>query len=130
MLELQRKKQKEGELCAAEERLLRTLIFKCELEVLLEADVVCVTCLGAGDKRVSQLSYRAVLIDEATQATEPEALVPLTLGANQVILIGDQMQLGPVVLSKRAAASGLGVSLFVRLLLLNMPAFRLSVQYR
>ena len=38
------------------------------------ADVICCTCVGAGDPRLSKLKFRTVLIDEATQAAEPGEL--------------------------------------------------------
>lgn len=56
--------------------------------MLAAADVVCVTCVGAGDPRLSALRFTRVLVDEATQATEPEALMPLVLGAKQVRAVG------------------------------------------
>ena len=42
-----------------------------------------------------------VLLDESTQATEPEALVPFVLGAKQMVLVGDHCQLGPVIMNKK-----------------------------
>ena len=42
-----------------------------------------------------------LLVDESTQATEPETLLPLVLGAKQVVLVGDHCQLGPVIMSKK-----------------------------
>lgn len=54
-----------------------------EREVLQAADVVCATCVGAGDPRLAHFRFRKVLIDEATQALEPESLIPLVLGAKQ-----------------------------------------------
>jgi hypothetical protein len=54
-----------------------------ERDILGAADVVCATCVGAGDPRLSALRFQHVLVDEATQATEPEALMPLVLGAKQ-----------------------------------------------
>jgi hypothetical protein len=40
--------------------------------------VVCSTCTGAGDeRRLRGLRFRRVIIDEATQATEPAVLIPL-----------------------------------------------------
>jgi superfamily I DNA and/or RNA helicase len=45
---------------------------------------VCATCVGAGDARLSALRFQHVLVDECTQASEPEALIPLVLGAKQV----------------------------------------------
>jgi hypothetical protein len=43
-----------------------------------------------------------VLVDESTQATEPECLIPLSLGVKQVVLVGDHCQLGPIVMNKKA----------------------------
>ncbi|KAI3703427.1 hypothetical protein L1987_73495 [Smallanthus sonchifolius] len=43
-----------------------------------------------------QGQIRQVLIDESTQSTEPECLIPLILGAKQVVLVGDHCQLGPM----------------------------------
>lgn len=43
-----------------------------------------------------------LLVDESTQATEPETLLPLVLGAKQVVLVGDHCQLGPVIMAKKA----------------------------
>ena len=51
---------------------------------LQHADVICTTCVGAGDPRLSKFRFRTVLIDESTQATEPECMVPVVLGCKQV----------------------------------------------
>ncbi len=40
-------------------------------------------------------------MDESTQATEPECLIPMVLGAKQVVLVGDHCQLGPVIMCKQ-----------------------------
>ena len=49
----------------------------------LNAEVVCCTTThcGAGSLREANITFRAVLIDEATQATEASALVALGRGA-------------------------------------------------
>ena len=40
--------------------------------------VVCATCAGAGDdERLQMRRYKMVIIDEATQATEPSNIIPL-----------------------------------------------------
>ena len=114
------------------------------------ADVICCTCATAGDKRLLDRSkrkssskrrgggakarprrrFQQVLIDEATQATEPEALIPVVTGAKQLILVGDHCQLPPVVICKKAKKAGLSHSLFERLVQIGMRPIRLEVQYR
>src|SRR5205807_191576 len=101
-----------------------------ERELLESADVVCCTCVGAGDPRLSRLRFQSMLIDESMQATEPECMVPIVLGAKQLVLVGDHCQLGPVVMCKKAAKAGLSQSLFERLVILGIRPHRLEVQYR
>ncbi|KAJ2923996.1 hypothetical protein H1R20_g3978, partial [Candolleomyces eurysporus] len=123
-------KNEQGELSSNDERKYKTLIRQCEKEILGAADVICCTCVGAGDPRLSKLRFRTVLIDEATQAAEPECMIPLVLGCKQVVLVGDHQQLGPVIMNKKAARAGLTQSLFERLVLLGNRPIRLQVQYR
>eukprot|EP01065_Artemidia_motanka_P026286 TRINITY_DN3121_c0_g1_i1.p1 TRINITY_DN3121_c0_g1~~TRINITY_DN3121_c0_g1_i1.p1 ORF type:complete len:1053 (+),score=275.66 TRINITY_DN3121_c0_g1_i1:93-3161(+) len=120
-----------GGLCKEDGQWLERRQSEMSKHALREAEVVVTTCAAAGDTRVRQSApFSAVLLDEATQATEPEGLIPLTLGAEKVVLIGDHCQLGPVVLSKEAATAGLSRSTFERLVLLGIAPSRLCVQYR
>ncbi|KJP87800.1 hypothetical protein AK88_02556 [Plasmodium fragile] len=123
-------KEEVGELSQKDERRLKKLIFFAEYKILLEADVICTTCVGAMDKRLKRFRFSQVLVDEATQSTEPECLVPLVTGAKQIVLVGDHCQLGPIIVCKKAANAGLGKSLFERLVMLGITPFRLEVQYR
>lgn len=128
---LQQLKDETGELSSQDEKRYRTLKKACERELLKGADVICCTCVGAGDPRLStRFRFQSVLIDESMQATEPECMVPVVLGAKQLILVGDHCQLGPVVMCKKAAKAGLSQSLFERLVLLGIRPLRLEVQYR
>lgn len=101
-----------------------------EKDIINGADVICTTCVGAGDARLAGFLFPIVLVDESTQATEPEVLIPITLGAKQVILVGDHQQLGPVVVNKEAQTAGLNHSLFERLVSMGHVPLRLEVQYR
>ena len=119
-----------GELSSQDEKKFKSLTRAAEREILQNADVICTTCVGAGDPRLAKFKFRTVLIDESTQSAEPECLIPLVLGCKQVVLVGDHQQLGPVVMSKRAAKAGLNQSLFERLVILGIVPVRLQVQYR
>ncbi|KAL9246906.1 hypothetical protein vseg_020385 [Gypsophila vaccaria] len=127
---LQQLKDEQGELSSSDEKKYKTLKRATEREIAQSADVICCTCVGAGDPRLSNFRFRQVLIDESTQSTEPECLIPLVLGAKQAVLVGDHCQLGPVIMCKKAARAGLAQSLFERLVLLGVKPIRLQVQYR
>lgn len=124
-------KKKENELLSEQElRYYNREIIKIEKKVLNNADVICSTCATAGDVRLKKIKFDYLLVDEATQAIEPEILLPILKGPKQVILIGDHMQLGPVVINKEAAVAGLNRSLFERMVKLGLRPERLEVQYR
>lgn len=127
---LQQLKDETGELSSVDEKRYRMLKKSAEKELLDAADVICCTCVGAGDPRLARIKFHSILIDESMQATEPECMVPVILGAKQLILVGDHCQLGPVVMCKKAARAGLSQSLFERLVVLGIRPFRLEVQYR
>ena len=92
--------------------------------------VICCTCIAAADPRLRTFTFKTVLIDEATQSTEPECIIPVISGCKQLVLVGDHCQLGPVVMCKPAARAGLSQSLFERLVVLGVHPIRLQVQYR
>ena len=94
--------------------------------ILNSANVICATCITAG-ARLLQFYYHAVLVDEATQATEPECLIPIVLATSRVVLVGDHCQLGPVVTCQRAAKAGFTQSLFERMIFAGNQPFRLQV---
>ncbi|KAM4618202.1 RNA helicase Mov10l1 [Polymixia lowei] len=84
--------------------------------------IVVSTCSSAGMFHNIGLHvghFTHMFLDEAGQATEPEALIPMSFVSErdgQIVLAGDPCQLGPVVKSKLASAFGLGVSLLERLM--------------
>lgn len=103
---LQKLKEEVGELSASDDKRFRMLKKKSEKELLDMADVISCTCIGAGDPRLAKIKVNSILIDECMQATEPECMVPVVMGAKQLIIVGDQCQLGPVVMCKKAAVAG------------------------
>ncbi len=87
--------------------LARELIFR-------EAKVVCSTAAGADPALLARFEFDRVILDEATQAADPIALLPL-LAAPRAVLAGDPCQLSPTLRSRSAAEGGLGVTMFERL---------------
>ncbi|TDO86106.1 putative DNA helicase [Halanaerobium saccharolyticum] len=84
-------------------------------ELLDQADVICTTNITAGSELLENREFDLSVIDEATQATQPAALIPY-LKAKKTILIGDHKQLPPTVVNQEAAENGLRVSLFEKLI--------------
>jgi superfamily I DNA and/or RNA helicase len=102
-----------------------------EQEILDKAQVVASTMAGLNPQRLGERRFGLALLDEASQATEPLALLPFER-ADVVILAGDAQQLPPTVLSAQATKLGLNVSLFERLLTEHGPSIKrmLEVQHR
>ncbi|KAG6714484.1 hypothetical protein I3842_05G204600 [Carya illinoinensis] len=101
-------------------------------EVLSSAKVVLATNAGAADPLIRRLdSFDLVVIDEAAQAIEPSCWIAILQG-KRCILAGDQCQLAPVILSRKALEAGLGVSLLERAATLHdgILATKLTTQYR
>lgn len=109
----------------------RKLMHVVRAQVLGSAQVVCATCTGTEIDLLEREEFDLTVIDEATQATEPTALLPL-LRAPKAVLAGDHRQLPPTVLSLAAARQDLSRSLFERLLELHGPSIArmLREQYR
>lgn len=110
-----------------------------------QADVIFSTCVSARRTALLEALYqkeapqiRQVVMDEAGQAPEPEALCLLTLAkfAHHAVLFGDHKQLRPILRSKVAEQAGMGISLFERLAVsyshngISSPVSLLAQQYR
>lgn len=100
-------------------------------QVLDGAEVVCATLTGAGHELLYPYTFDTVIIDEAAQAVELSALIPLRYECRRCILVGDPKQLPPTVLSTEAERQGYAQSLFVRLYEAAPDRVHLlSIQYR
>ncbi|NXI88632.1 SMBP2 protein, partial [Rhipidura dahli] len=102
---------------------------------LSQASVVLATNTGASSdgplKLLPETHFDLVVVDECAQALEASCWIPL-LKAPKCILAGDHKQLPPTIISHRAAAEGLSLSLMERLVgHYGQRAVRmLTVQYR
>lgn len=102
---------------------------------LLRAPVVASTSATWSAERYDEsgaaLAFDVAIVDEASQLTVP-ALLGVLRFARRFILVGDDKQLPPLVVSPEAAAEGLKESLFKRLLACwgTEASERLTRQYR
>lgn len=78
------------------------------------ARLVFTTCIGAALGLLRNEEFDTVVIDEASQQTEPMTLVPLVKGCTKAILVGDHVQLRATV-QPLAQLQDYDVSLFERL---------------
>lgn len=100
------------------------------IEMILDKkQVVCTTNSTAGSELLKDYMFDYACIDEATQTTEPESLIPM-VKSQKVIMAGDHKQLPPTVKSDKAQA--LKYSLFERLMesYSLKRSHMLSIQYR
>lgn len=99
-------------------------------DLLDSAQVICTTLVGAAHELLVDKSFRTAIIDEASQAIEPACWI-VAQKARRLIMAGDHCQLPPTVVSEQAAAEGLAVSLFEKLIQIHPRASTmLRVQYR
>lgn len=85
-----------------------------EREILAEVQVVLATAVGAGAENIQRLpAFDIVILDEAAQATEPAAWIPL-VRSKRAVLVGDPCQLAPLVRSTEASDGGLATPLMAR----------------
>ncbi|CZS99007.1 related to NAM7-nonsense-mediated mRNA decay protein (RdRP) [Rhynchosporium agropyri] len=103
-----------------------------------KARLIFTTCIGSGLGLLRSEKFDTVIIDEASQQTEPASLVPLTKGCRKAILVGDHVQLGATV-QPYAILTSYEVSLFERLytqaipddgIVLGLSKVMLDTQYR
>ncbi|XP_041053108.1 DNA-binding protein SMUBP-2 [Carcharodon carcharias] len=105
------------------------------VQILKKASVVLATNTGASNdgplKLLSNDYFDLVVIDECAQALEASCWIPL-MKAPKCILAGDHKQLPPIIISHKAAAKGLSLSLMERLIQRfgEQVVRMLTVQYR
>ncbi|KAK3609924.1 hypothetical protein CHS0354_036694 [Potamilus streckersoni] len=117
----------------------KSLRYKARIEELKEHDVIlCTTAVATNRILHTDAAIWQLVIDEAGMCTEPECLAPIIVTRpKQVVLIGDHMQLQPIINSKHAAELGMSMSLFERyasshkeLKKHNIKYTFLNIQYR
>lgn len=111
----------------------KALKTKLEGSFLGEAHLVFATLNSTARllDHADHVTFGVVVIDEAAQASEPAALVPLQLaGSTRCVMVGDDRQLPPTVFSAKAEQLLLSRPLFERLRKTGHTALLLDEQYR
>lgn len=98
------------------------MVFKCPpLQALVRYRIIISTYMSSSllqSEGIRWGHFTHIFLDEAGQASEPEAMIPLSglCGRDTVVVLaGDPMQLGPVVHCRQAEKDGLGRSYLQRL---------------
>jgi superfamily I DNA and/or RNA helicase len=96
-------------------------------DVISKAQVVTATLVGADHYTIQKSKFHTVIMDEAGQALEPAAWIPI-LKAQRLVLAGDHLQLPPTV---KSAQRGLTTTLLEKSAALYPEAVTLlNEQYR
>ncbi|XP_043497222.1 helicase sen1 [Polistes fuscatus] len=112
-----------------------------ERRVLEGADIITCTLSSCYTNQMESIfggnreKISVCIVDEATQCCEAENLIPLLLGVNKLILVGDPNQLPATIISQEAKKYGLDQSLFFRIQnafqkMKDNPIIMLNTQYR
>lgn len=116
----------EAKNCIKEARLLEDYITNSLFE---QAEVICCTPVASTHKALAKKTFRTLFFDEASQALEPMAWVPL-VKCQRLIMCGDHFQLPPVVKSIQAKKEGLDKTMLDRCIELDKISALLTRQYR
>ncbi len=125
--------KKQRDLLYKEARKLRheaeQLTFYITRDLTSNARVIACTLVGANNQALNNMQFKTVFIDEAAQAMEPAAWIPI-LKSERVVFAGDHHQLPPTIKSFEAAKQGLEVTLFEKAIKNNSADVMLKEQYR
>ncbi|XP_053570366.1 NFX1-type zinc finger-containing protein 1 isoform X2 [Bombina bombina] len=104
-----------------------------DLLILQEADIIGMTTTGAAKFRriLQNIQPKIVVVEEAAEVLEAHIITALSPGCKQLVLIGDHQQLRPsTAVYELARNFNLEVSMFERLICMNVPYVRLDFQHR
>ena len=144
--ELRKQKLGEGErefLEGLATALPKSTFAQSQIRMLREAEVVGVTCASANSLHLHTYSFPILILDEASQMTEPLSFLAIASAAPRFMLVvGDPKQLPPTITQlpgkpvsvptgvHNGGPSGIARTLFDRLDALEWPSTRLAIQYR
>ena len=98
-------------------------------QVVNKTQVICATLVGCASEPVKNMKFGTLVIDEGSQALEPECWIAMLL-AERVIIAGDHKQLPPTVKSRDAEQLGLTETILDRMADHLPESVLLTMQYR
>jgi ATP-dependent RNA/DNA helicase IGHMBP2 len=98
-------------------------------QILTSTQVITATLVGTAGRYIDKMKFRTLIIDEAAQALEPAAWIPIAK-ASRVIFFGDPLQLPPTVKSMDAKKGGFGITLMEKGIQRLPQTMLLNMQYR
>jgi superfamily I DNA and/or RNA helicase len=98
-------------------------------ELVSKSKVIATTLISSNHRLIQDFIFDTVIIDEASQALEPETWNAILRG-KRVILAGDYMQLPPTVKSNEAQDKGMSITLLDQWIHKVNYGGLLKVQYR
>lgn len=102
-----------------------------EAQLINHSQIIFATLSVSGQQRLKVIeSIDTLIIDEAGQAPEAEALIAMKTNPKKCLLIGDIQQLDATVISQDAEKLKFGRSMMERLMLCGHPYWMLKTQYR
>ncbi|XP_072096397.1 3'-5' exoribonuclease HELZ2 [Mobula birostris] len=130
--EFDAKFQTEAEVTKNEIKEYKKLLDSARNHELKCHDVILCTCATSSSKTLQRLRMRQILVDESAMCTEPELLIPIVAHkkAEQIVLLGDHMQLRPIISNEFCRRLGMETSLFERYARYVQQGLLLDVQYR
>lgn len=103
---------------------------RIEDAIISSAKIIICTCSTSYDNHISRVHFSSLIVDESTQAIEPDTICAIGHGCSHIVLMGDHKQLGPIVSTNIARQSHLDLSLYERLQMAGIKPHSLTVQYR
>ncbi|CAF1447780.1 unnamed protein product [Adineta steineri] len=120
-----------------DQRISPNIAEETEGRLMRHAQIIISTLNYCGSTRMQSLksSTGFIIIDEASQGSEADLLLPLRFKCTKLMLVGDPQQLPPCVLSDAGKTYGLSQSLYGRLFSIfdqypDGPISMLNIQYR
>ncbi|XP_030749208.1 uncharacterized protein LOC115877189 isoform X2 [Sitophilus oryzae] len=113
----------------------------CEDIVIKNSTIICTTLNSCVNGKLIDavnrglIKFSCCIIDEATQCHEVESLLPVMLGIDKFVLVGDPKQLNATIMNREASNLGYSESLFSRISnnfknTRRSPIRMLTTQYR